>query len=144
MKNTSPLPEHLEHDQHAPAASEKGFGIVFALVFALISLWPALSGGRVRWWALGASVVFLVAALLLPWTLRPLNSGWQAIGRGLHRLVSPVILGILFYFTVVPTGIVMRLLRKDPLRLRFDPAVQSYWVERRPPGPAADSLRNQF
>lgn len=144
MKHTSPLPEHTDHDQRAPESSEKGFGILFALVFALVFVWPALSGGRVRWWALGASLVFLAAALALPRALRPLNSGWQAMGRLLHRLVSPLILGMLFYFTVVPTGIVMRLLRKDLLCLRFDPAARSYWVERRPPGPAAESLRNQF
>lgn len=144
MKQKSPLPEHLDHDRLTPAGSERSFGIVFALVFTLVFLWPVFSGGRLRWWALGAATLFFVAAFFLPWALRPLNSAWQGVGRLLHRLVSPVILGMLFYFTVVPTGLVMRILGKDPLRLRFDPAARSYWIERQPPGPAADSLRNQF
>lgn len=144
MKQKPALPEHLGHDRHEPAGSERSFGLVFALVFALVFLWPAFSAGALRWWALYPAVLFLLAAILLPGLLRPLNAAWQRFGRLLHRLVSPVILGMLFYFTVMPTGLVMRVLRKDPLRLRFDPAVRSYWIRRQPPGPAPESLRNQF
>lgn len=144
MKQKSPLPEHRDHEQPTASGSERSFGIVFAVVFALVFLWPAFSAGRLRWWALGTAILFLFAALFLPRALRPLNSAWQAFGRLLHRVVSPVILGMLFYFTVVPTGLVMRMLGKDPLRQRFDPAASSYWIERRPPGPPAESLRNQF
>lgn len=144
MKQKPALPEHLGHDQDEPASSERSLGFVFALVFAIAFLWPAFSAGPLRWWALYPGALFLLAAIFLPRLLRPLNSAWQAFGRLLHRLISPVILGMLFYVTVVPTGLVMRALGKDPLRLRFDPAARTYWIERRPPGPAAESLRNQF
>lgn len=144
MKQKPALPEHLGHDRHEPAGSERSFGLVFAFVFALVFLWPAFSADALRWWALCPAGLFLLAAIFRPRLLRPLNSAWQAFGRLLHRLVSPVILGMLFYFTVAPTGLVMRMLGKDPLRLRFDPAARSYWIERQPPGPAAESLRNQF
>jgi hypothetical protein len=65
-------------------------------------------------------------------------------GEMLHRIVSPLALGIVFYFTVLPTGLLLRLFSNDPLRLRFDPTAKSYWIKREPPGPAAESLKNQF
>ena len=66
------------------------------------------------------------------------------IGLVLHKIVSPIALGILFFLVVTPTGLLMRLLGKDPLRLRFDRSADSYWIARTPPGPDADSLKNQF
>jgi len=138
------LPEHLDHDRSASTGSERGFGFVFATAFALVGAWPTWSGGAPRWWALALGAAFLLAAVLAPRILGPLNTGWLAFGRLLHRLVSPLVLGMLFYLTVVPTGVAMRLLRKDPLRLRFDRDARSYWLERKPPGPPPESLRNQF
>jgi hypothetical protein len=103
-----------------------------------------LSGGGIRLWSTAIAAVFLASALLRPALLRPASALWQRLGRAMHHVVSPLVLGMLFYLTVVPTGLVMRALGKDPLRLRFDRAAQSYWIERRPPGPAPESLRNQF
>lgn len=138
------LHEQFERDELVKKNSERSFGFVFAAVFLLIGLWPLPSGGAPRGWALAMAGLFLLAALGLPRVLRPLNSVWLGIGLVLHRLVSPFILGLLFYLTVTPTGLIMRALGKDPLRLRFDRQAKSYWIERRPPGPAPDSLRNQF
>jgi hypothetical protein len=83
-------------------------------------------------------------ALLWPAVLAPLNRIWTRFGLLLHRIVSPVVLGVMFFGVVTPMGLVMRALGKDPLRLRFDPAARTYWIERRPPGPAPDTLNNQF
>jgi hypothetical protein len=88
--------------------------------------------------------VFLALALLAPASLGPFNRIWAKFGQLLHRIVSPVALAILYYCVVTPTGLLLRLLGKDVLRLHFDKAAASYWIPRTPPGPAAESLKNQF
>ena len=103
-----------------------------------------LAGDLPRWWAMVIAAAFLFAGLALPRILRPLNSVWLRFGLLLHRITSPIILAMLFYLTVLPTGLVMRALGKDLLRLRFDRNARSYWIERSPPGPEPESLRNQF
>ena len=88
--------------------------------------------------------VFLVAALFFPPLLQPLNRLWTKFGLLLHKVVSPVVLGIMFFLVITPIGLLMRSLGKNPLQLRFDDDARSYWVHRRPPGPAPDSLKDQF
>ncbi len=124
--------------------SERAFGVVFAAVFAAIGLWPLVAGDAMRAWALGAGVWFLVVALMRPALLRPLNRLWFRFGLLLNRIVNPLVMGLLFFLTMAPIGLVMRALGKDPLRLRFDRGARSYWIERRPPGPAPETMRQQF
>jgi len=124
--------------------SERGFGFVFAAVFSIVALWPLLSGGPVRLWALIAAAGFAAAAALMPRALRPLNLLWFRFGMLLHKVVTPLVMGLIFYATVTPTAALMRLFGKDPLRLRFDRSAKSYWIERVPPGPAPDTMRHQF
>ena len=76
--------------------------------------------------------------------LRPLNIAWTRFGLLLHAVVNPVVMALLFYGTVLPTGLVMRALGRDLLRLRRDPAAESYWIARQPPGPAPDTFKDQF
>jgi len=97
-----------------------------------------------RSWASAVAAGFALVALLAPRLLRPLNQAWFRFGMLLHRVVSPLVMGLLFFVTVTPIGLLMRLTGKDPLRLRFDPAADSYWIDREPPGPPPDSMRNQF
>jgi hypothetical protein len=97
-----------------------------------------------RQWSLIAAGVFAGLALLIPAVLAPANRVWMKFGELLHHIVSPVALGVVFYVAVLPTGLILRLLGKDPLRLRFDPSATSYWIKRDPSGPAAESLNNQF
>ena len=97
-----------------------------------------------RLWALIAALVFLGAAIVIPRALAPLNRLWLRFGELLNRITSPIALAILFYGVVMPTGIAMRLFGKDPLRLRRDAQARSYWIDRDPPGPPPDSLKNQF
>jgi hypothetical protein len=85
-----------------------------------------------------------VLALARPKTLAPLNRVWTGVGLLLHRVVNPLAMAFVFYGTVAPIGLVLRLLGKDPLRLRFDADVKTYWIERRPPGPAPETMTNQF
>ena len=133
-----------DNDEYVAPPTERSFGIVFAALFLVVGLWPMLAGEMPRWWAMAIAGAFLFAGLALPRILRPLNSVWLRFGLLLHRITSPIILAMLFYLTVLPTGLVMRILGKDLLRLRFDRNARSYWIERSPPGPEPESLRNQF
>ena len=131
------------HDDIKPS-SNKSFGLVIAAFFAIVALWPLLHAERVRWWALGVAAAFAIAALLWPAALAPLNTLWTRLGLLLYKVVSPVVLGLLFFVTVTPIALIMRVLGKDPLRLRRDPNAASYWLERTPPGPSPESMKNQF
>jgi hypothetical protein len=137
---------HESFDRKDPvsSSSNRGFGLVFAVVFTIIGLWPWLFGGQVRIWSLVVGAAFLVVAWLWPAALAPLNRVWTRFGMLLHRIVSPVVLGVMFFVVVTPTGLLMRALGKDPLRLRLDRNAGSYWIDRQPPGPAPDTLNNQF
>jgi len=136
--------ENLDRHEHVKGSSNRAFGFVIAAAFAVVSVIPLLAGGHLRWWALWVAIAIVALAILTPALLALPNRLWLAFGALLHRLVSPVALGMIFYLAVVPTGLVMRLLGKDLLRLQRDAAAKSYWIERAPPGPAPDSLKNQF
>jgi len=90
------------------------------------------------------SGAFLAAALVSPAVLGPFNRVWTYVGILLQRIVSPVVLGMLYFLTITPIGVLMRWTGRIPLKLRFDPDAQSYWTERRPPGPSPDTMPNQF
>ncbi len=92
----------------------------------------------------GIAALFLVLAFVAPKVLHPLNVAWMRLGFAMGMVVSPIVLGILFFLTVTPMGFVLRLMGKDLLRLKLDKSASSYWIERSPPGPAPDTMRNQF
>jgi hypothetical protein len=136
--------ESYARDDSAQAGPNRSFGFLFAGIFALIGLLPLIFGGVPRLWAIVLAGVFLLAALVFPGVLAPLNRLWMRFGLLLHRIVSPVVLGIMFFGVITPIGLVMRLFGKDPLRLRLDKAADSYWIERTPPGPAPETFKDQF
>lgn len=136
--------EDFDRTEKVEGSSERTFGLVFAGLFAAVGLWPLLGGGGPRLWSLGIAALFLALATLRPAALRPLNRLWLRFGLLLHKVVNPLVLGLLFYATVTPTGLLMRLAGKDPLGRRFDPAASSYWVLRDPPGPAPETMKKQF
>lgn len=136
--------EALQDRTEVRLGSERTFGIVFAVVFAIIGLLPWVSSGTPRYWSLVVGGIFLAVAYFIPKALAPLNRLWFQFGLLLHRIVNPIIMGLIFYLVVTPTGLIMRLLGKDLLRLRFDPQAESYWIKREPPGPDGSSLKNQF
>jgi predicted membrane metal-binding protein len=137
---------HERFARAAPAktSSDRSFGIVFCVVFAIIGLWPLIRGAEPRWWSVGVAVAFLVLALAAPKTLAPLNRLWTKFGLLLHRITNPIIMGLVFFLAVTPTALIMRLLGKDPLHRRIDRDAKSYWIERKPPGPEPDTMHNQF
>lgn len=124
--------------------SELGFAAVFAVVLTAVGLWPLWHAGSPRWWLVAVAMALLVAALAAPQLLRPLNVVWFKLGMALSRIMTPVIMGLVFFLVVTPTALVMRARRADLLKLRFDPGAKSYWIERAPPGPDPRSMTNQF
>ncbi len=90
------------------------------------------------------AALFIVVSVLRPNLLRPLNHLWFRFGMVLHRVVNPLILGLLFFLTITPLAFIMRIFGKDPLRLAIDPEATSYWIVRHPPGPPGDAMRRQF
>jgi hypothetical protein len=136
--------EVFSREEKVVAGSDRAFGLVMAAAFAVVSLLNGWHLGRVWPWTGGVAALFLATALLRPAVLNPLNRLWLKFGLLLHSVVNPVIMGLLFYGTVLPTGLVMRALGKDLLRLKRQPDADSYWIVRAPPGPAPETMKDQF
>jgi predicted membrane metal-binding protein len=136
--------EDLRRDEHIEGSSDRSFGFVFAVVFAIIAVWPLWTGAPLRWWALAVAAGFVVVAAVVPKVLAVPNRLWMKLGLLLGAIVSPIALGILFYLVFMPMGLLMRLFGKDPLRLKRDEAAGTYWIPREPPGPPPTSMTNQF
>jgi hypothetical protein len=134
----------ISHDDREPP-SIKNFGLTFAVVLGVIALWPLVfRSEHPRYWALGLGLTFAASAYLAPGLLKPLNFLWFKLGMLLHKIVNPIVLGIMFLVLITPIALVLRLLGKKLIPLTFEHDKASYWIERIPPGPAPDSLRNQF
>ena len=126
-------------------SSERSFGVTFAVVFAVVGFWPlVVRFGMPRWWALVISLAFLTTALVAPKLLVPLNVLWFKLGMLLHQIVNPILMALIYYGTVVPIGLVLKMAGKDMLRLKWDQAAKSYWIARDPSGPAAGTMIKQF
>lgn len=125
-------------------SSNRVFGIFFSVLFFIMAFYPLLVGGVVRSWSLIVAGIFLLTALIIPNFLAPANRLWMKFGELLHSIISPVALGILFFGTVLPIGLFLRLIDKDPLHLSFDLEAESYWIKRDLPSPSAESMNNQF
>ena len=137
--------ERFDSDESAATiGSDRAFGIVFAVLLAAIGLWPLLDGAPPRGWPLAGAGTFLAVALVRAAWLAPLNRLWFRFGLLLQRIAHPVVLAIIYFAVVTPTGLVLRALGKDPLRLRRDPDAATYWIRRDPPGPEPESMTRQF
>lgn len=125
--------------------SDRRFGALFTAVFALLAAMRWHRGGLtpVVWVLAAAALVFVLLALLRPAWLAPLNRAWMKLADLLGKVVSPLVLGVIFFVLITPYALIARLSGRDPLRLKRR-QVSSYWLERDPPGPTPDSLRNQY
>ena len=121
-------------------SSNRSFGIVFFIVFLLISLYPLTYSEEIRIWSSIISLSFLILGLLNSKILTPLNKLWFKFGILLGKIISPLIMGIIFFLVVTPIGLIMRLFGKDVLNLKYNKS-QSYWIEKNGP---KSKMKNQF
>ena len=122
-------------------SSNRSFGIVFFIVFFLISIFPLIDSGEIRIWSLIISFIFLILGLLNSILLTPLNKAWIKFGILLGNVISPLVLGIIFFLVVFPTGFLMRMIKKNFLGLNFDKNLKSYWINKEK---HISSMKNQF
>ena len=120
--------------------SNKSFGLVFFIFFLIVSLYPLVNGEDIRKWSLVFSIIFLVLGLTNSKILNPLNKLWFNFGIFLGKIMSPLIMGIIFFLVVTPIGLLMRLFGKDILNLKFNNKA-TYWIEKNGP---KSKMRNQF
>ena len=121
-------------------SSNRSFGIVFFVVFFLIALYPLINNEEIRIWSLIISLIFLILGLINSKILTPLNKLWFKFGILLGKVVSPIIMGIIFFLVVTPIGVIMRLLGKDLLNLKYNKN-KTYWIEKNGP---KSKMKNQF
>ena len=120
--------------------SNRSFGIVFFIVFFIISIYPLINDNPIRLWSLILSLIFLILGLINSKILTPLNIIWMKFGMYLGILISPIVMGIVFFLVVTPIGIIMKILRKDLLNLRMNKE-NSYWIEK---DKIKSNMKNQF
>tara|TARA_B100000941_G_C28050243_1_gene324135 strand:+ start:92 stop:481 length:390 start_codon:yes stop_codon:yes gene_type:complete len=121
-------------------SSNKSFGVVFFIVFLLIAIYPLINNGELRIWALVIAIIFFILGLIDSKVLTPLNKLWFKFGLLLGKIVSPLIMGIIFFFIVTPTAFIMRIIGKDLLNLKFSNK-KTYWIEKTGP---KSKMKNQF
>ena len=121
-------------------SSNRSFGVVFFIVFLLIALYPLLNNNEIRLWSLIVSVLFLILGILNSKILSPLNKIWFKFGLLLGKIISPIIMGVIFFLVVTPIGFIMKLLGKDLINLKFNNE-KSYWIQKTGP---KSKMKNQF
>lgn len=122
-------------------SSEKSFAIVFSIVFILIAIYPLVSGGDLRFWAIGFAIVILIIGFIKPSLLQLPNRLWFRFGMTIGAIVAPIVMSFVYIVAVVPTGLVMKILGKDPLQKKIDKNRDSYWISRETP---LQPFKNQF
>ena len=122
-------------------SSNRSFGIVFFVVFLIISVWPLLNENPLRIWAISVSIIFLILGLMNSKILTPLNLVWYKFGILLGILISPIVMGIVFFLVVTPTGFIMKILGKDLLNTNSNKEIKSYWINR---DNSKTSMKKQF
>jgi hypothetical protein len=136
--------EVFSRDEKIVAGSDRSFGIVMAAALAAVTALNVWHAGRMWPWTGGFSALFLAAALIRPEVLNPLNRLWLRFGLLLHHVVNPIVMALVFFGAVWPTGLVMRWMGRDLLRLKREPDAASYWIVRQPPGPSPETMKDQF
>jgi len=133
----SEIASHVSTEQ----SSEKSFGVVFSIVFLIVALYPLINSAGLRIWALVVSIIFFLLAFLAPKILVLPNKLWFKFGLLIGSIVAPIVMAFVYFVTVLPTGLIMRLLGKDLLKQKLDKNAKSYWVKRSEP---MGSMKNQF
>jgi|SRR5579871_1986960 len=143
LEMKSSFHENFNRDDAAVPGSDRNFGLVMAGALSLLSLLNGWHHGRLWPWMGSAAVAFAASALTRSQALRPLNLAWIKLGLLLHKIMNPIVMGVLFFGAIWPTGFVMRMRGADLLRLEREPELNSYWIARSP-GPSPETMRDQF
>jgi len=150
LSSATPHPTNAERQLHESMnkpillPSDRSFGLTFVVFFALLSAALWWRGASWTIWPACLSLLTLLVTLTRPALLRPLNMQWMRLAELLHRFVSPVVLGLIYFGLFTPVAWGMRLRGRDALSRKFDTGARTYWVDREPPGPDPKSLPNQF
>ena len=121
--------------------SNRNFGLVFFVFFLIIGLWPLLETNEIRYWSIFFSIIFFLLGITNSKLLNPLNKIWFNFGILLGKVISPLIMGIIFFLVVTPIGVIMRVFGKDILSLKYNKKNKSYWIEKNGP---KSRMKNQF
>ena len=121
-------------------SSNRSFGLVFFIVFLLIAIYPLINQGEIRVWSVLISLLFLILGIINSKILTPLNKAWFKFGIFLGKIISPIVMGIIFFLVVTPIAFLMRILKKDLLNLKYNKN-SSYWIEKTDP---KSTMKNQF
>ena len=122
-------------------SSNRSFGLVFFVVFLIVSLWPLTLVCSIRIWSVIVSAVFLILGLINSRLLTPLNVLWFKLGMILGAIISPIVMGIVFFLVVTPTGFILRIMGKDLLNKKYDKEKETYWIKRNAP---TGTMKRQF
>ena len=121
--------------------SVKSFGILFFIVFLIIGFWPKISGEEIRLWSIIISLIFLILGLINSKILIPLNKYWIKLGELLGKIIAPIVMMIIYFVIVTPIALLLKIFKKDILKLKLDKKVYSYWIQKEKDlGP----MKNQF
>ncbi len=131
----------MQKDSKIKINSNRSFGIVFFFVFLIISLWPLLNKNELRVWSIIVAIIFLILGLVNSNFLTPLNKLWFKFGKLLGSIVAPIVMGIVFFLVITPTGIIMKMLGKDLLNKKYNNKIKSYWINREK---SKSSMKQQF
>jgi len=129
------------HKSKTKMSSNRNFGIVFFFVFLIISLWPVANDNALRIWSIFLAITFLILGLMNSKLLTPLNILWFKFGMFLGFIVAPIVMGIIFFLVITPTGFIMKAMGKDLLNNKYDKKKASYWINRVKP---KSTMKQQF
>jgi len=122
-------------------SSNRSFGIVFFFVFLIISLWPLINENPLRVWSIFVAIIFLILGLMNSKLLTPLNILWFKFGKLLGFIIAPIVMGIVFFVVITPTGLIMKIIGKDLLNNKYNNKIKSYWINR---GKLKSTMKQQF
>jgi hypothetical protein len=139
--------EDFSRREEVKGSSDRGFGLTVGgilLLIAAVRTWLHEGYGTIELALAGIGVMLMVLGLIAPGSLAGLNRAWIRLGLIMFKVVNPLVLGLIFLVAIVPVGLIMRVVGYDPLRLKRDPQASTYWVRREPPGPAPETMIQQF
>ena len=120
----------MHNKSKTKGSSNRSFGLLFFIVFLIISLWPLLNEDPLRIWSIVIAIIFLILGLINSKLLTPLNILWSKFGMFLGSIVSPIVMGVVFFLVITPTGFIMKMMNRDLLNNKYDKKRKSYWINR--------------